>query len=127
MTKTKKGLVRLKNLLLATQPGEFDCQADLRAFLISGADVAYTSTSRTDRSDLIRIYSVRMKGEEERRAKGLALIEGLESTLAALKRADESELVVHALDYPSFAFTVFTDPEISRVVGVLRSKIRTRS
>jgi len=118
----KNEFMQLKKLLLATQHGRFNCLADLNALLSSGADTAYTATGRIDRTELIRIYSVRKKNEEDGRAQGRALVDGFDSTLRALERSDEAQVVVHGLDYPAWAFTVFTDPRVSKVFGVLRAK-----
>jgi len=118
----KSEFTKLKKLLLATRHGEFNCLADLNALLSSGAQTAYTATDRIDRTELIRIYSVRKKNEEDGRAQGRALVDGFDSTLTALERSDEAQLVVHGVDYPAWSFTVFTDPRVSKVFGVLRSK-----
>jgi len=122
MQNEPREFIRLRDLLSGMRSDDFSCLADLHRVLASGVATPYAKTGAVARRELIDTYTVRKKIDDERHVTG-SLIQGLDSLLTTLEHSDEAELMVHGLKSDEGHFTVFTDLAISKVLGIIRSRI----
>lgn len=86
--------------------------------LRSAASELHQSTGALSTEHLLRVYTRRAQLNSQKQLG----IEGFDELIRMLKKETESSLDIHAVRTDYETFSIFTDPAISKLVGILVSR-----
>lgn len=113
---TSKIRSRLEDLLVHYPKNRLANRA-LKA-LRSRVSKLHQSTGALSTVHLVRIYTMRAELNSQKQSG----IEGFDELIRQLNQETESSLEIHAVSTDREVFSIFTDPAISKLVGILVSE-----